>query len=240
MIIIPAIDLYQGKAVRLVKGVKADCKVYSSDPFSLAEKWRDDGASWLHLVDLSAAFSEGNNKDIIAQIAKSLDISVEVGGGIRSLDLLKEIINFGVDRIILGTAATDPSFLKQAVKEAGEKLAVAVDEKNGKVAVSGWEKSFDMSIGCYLDYLSDCGVRRVIYTDTSCDGTLAGPNLTKIEEIKNWKQFSFILSGGVSCLEDIRRLKKEASFAEGVIVGKALYEQKFKLKEAINVLAINC
>ncbi len=240
MLIIPAIDLYQKKVVRLIQGDKANCKVYSLEPVSLAKRWAQEGAVWLHLIDLSAAFCQGDNRDIIAEIIKETDILVEVGGGIRSLERAEELISIGADKLILGTAATDPNFLKQALKAFGsEKIAVAADEKEGKVAIAGWEKSFDMPITEYLSYLKEQGVREVIYTDVSCDGTLKGLNLEKIKRFLNEDKLSFIFSGGVSSLEDIKSLKKEAPFAKGLIIGKALYEEKIKLKEAMGLVVDN-
>ncbi len=240
MIIIPAIDLYQAKVVRLTKGDKANCKFYSSDPLSVAKKWSEQGATLLHLVDLSAAFSEGDNKDIISLLRRELDISIEVGGGIRSLERVRELISIGVDKLILGTAATNPDFLQKALNLAGpDKIAVAVDEKEGKIAVSGWEKSFDMTVIEYLNYLRENKVKEVIYTDVSSDGMLVGPNLEKVKKFTDQDQLNFILAGGISSLEDIKSLKKEASFAKGIIVGKALYEKKIDLKEAIRLTVDN-
>lgn len=238
MFIIPAIDLYKGEVVRLTKGNKANCKVYSQDPLSVAKSWYNQGAKWLHLVDLSAAFSIGNNRKAIAEIVKVLDIPIELGGGIRSLETIKEMLGLGIERLILGTKATDSEFLKKALKIASpERLVVALDEKEGKVAIAGWEKSFDLAVDSYLDYLKGNGVKRVIYTDVSCDGTLEGMNFDKIKKFQDESEVKFIFAGGVSCLEDIKMLKAKASFTEGLIVGKALYEQKFKLKEAIDIAA---
>ncbi|MCF7870750.1 MAG: 1-(5-phosphoribosyl)-5-[(5-phosphoribosylamino)methylideneamino]imidazole-4-carboxamide isomerase [Candidatus Omnitrophica bacterium] len=233
MIIIPAIDLYQKKVVRLTKGDKSNRKIYSRDPVSLAKKWQQEGADWIHLVDLSAAFSEGDNKEIIANIVSELSIPVEVGGGIRSLDRVKELISIGAERLILGTKAVDPGFLKKALKIGGSKIAAAVDEAKGKLAIKGWQKNTDLPIMQYLKYLKDQGVGWVIYTDISRDGTLEGFNLGRIKELSEASQFNLIFSGGVSSLEDIKKLKETAPEAAGVIVGKALYEQKFSLKEAI-------
>jgi phosphoribosylformimino-5-aminoimidazole carboxamide ribotide isomerase len=233
MIIIPAIDLYQKKVVRLTKGNKIDCKVYGRDPVSFARKWQQKGAGWIHLVDLSAAFSKGDNKDIIANIVSELSIPVEVGGGIRSLDRVRELLSIGVDRLILGTKAVDSGFLKKALKIGGSKIAVAVDELEGKLAIKGWQKNTDLPIMQYLKYLKDQGVSWVIYTDISRDGTLEGFNLSRIKELSEASQFNLIFSGGVSSLEDIKKLKKIAPQAAGVIVGKALYEQNFSLEEAI-------
>ncbi|MCF7916888.1 MAG: 1-(5-phosphoribosyl)-5-[(5-phosphoribosylamino)methylideneamino]imidazole-4-carboxamide isomerase [Candidatus Omnitrophica bacterium] len=233
MTIIPAIDLYQQKVVRLIKGEQSNCKIYSNDPVSVAKKWQSQGAKWLHLVDLSAAFSEGDNRDIIEQIIKEVDISIEVGGGIRTLGEIEKLLSIGVKRVILGTKATQADFLKKAKDLAGSKIAVAVDEKKGKVAISGWQKQIDLSIEEYLIYLKEQGIDWIIYTDVSRDGTLEGMDLSKIKQFLGDNQFNIIFSGGISCLEDIKRLKIAAPGAKGVIVGKALYEEKFKLREAL-------
>lgn len=234
MLIIPAIDLYKGKVVRLTRGSKSECKVYSLDPLSVAKSWIRQGASWLHLVDLSAAFSEGNNRDIILKIKKELKVSIQTGGGIRSLDEIKNLVEGGIDRLILGTSAVNLDFLKSALDLAGsDKIAVAVDEKNNKVAVEGWQKNSDFSIPAYLDYLKSAKVKRVVYTDTEGDGMLQGVNLAKAKILNKQDGLNFIFSGGVSSLADIKNLRKIFSSAEGVIVGKALYENKFSLEEAI-------
>jgi phosphoribosylformimino-5-aminoimidazole carboxamide ribotide isomerase len=235
MIIIPAIDLYQKKVVRLVKGKESNCKVYSNNPISVAKKWQRQGASWLHLVDLSAAFSKGGNEEIIEEIIKNVDISVEVGGGIRSLEKIRQLIAIGAKRLILGTKAIEPDFLKKALKIAGDKIAIAVDEKEGKLAVKGWQESTNLSIVNYLDYLKKQGVKWVIYTDISRDGTLEGFNFDRIKQISQDYHLNLIFSGGVSSLDDIKKLQKVVPQASGAIVGKALYEKKFSLKEAITI-----
>lgn len=235
MLIIPAIDLYQKKVVRLIKGEKFNCKIYSDNPVEVAKKWQSQGAKWLHLVDLSAAFSEDDNKDIIEKIIKEVDISVEVGGGIRSLEEIKKLVSLGAARIILGTKATEANFLSKALAIAADKIAVAVDEKKGKVAISGWQKQIDLSIEQYLNYLKANGVKWIIYTDVSRDGTLEGINLSKIKQFLDNKQFNLIFSGGISSLEDIKNLKKAALTAKGVIVGKALYEKRFSLADALAI-----
>lgn len=234
MEIIPAIDLYQEKVVRLVKGSKLNCKIYSSNPLSVAEKWVEQGAKRLHLVDLSAAFSQGNNLKIVIQIIKKLQIPVQVGGGIRSLTVAQELLAAGADRLILATAASDKSFLKNVLRLAGKtKIVAAVDEKDGKAAVAGWEKTSAKSIQDYLDYLKQQGVYQVIYTDVSGDGTLRGLDFSKISRLTAYRGLDFIFSGGVASLSDIEKLKKKAPSARGLIVGKALYEAKFSLAQAI-------
>lgn len=235
MLIIPAIDLYQKKVVRLIKGDKSNCKVYSDDPVEVARKWKGQGAKWLHLVDLSAAFSEGDNREIIEKIIKEVDISIEVGGGIKTLSEIEKLLSIGVKRIILGTKATEADFLKKAKDLAGSKIAVAVDEKKGQVAISGWQRQIDVSIEEYLNYLKEQGINWIIYTDVSRDGTLEGLDLSKIKQFLGDNQFNLIFSGGISCLEDIKKLKIAAPGAKGVIVGKALYEEKFNLTDALAI-----
>ncbi|MFO8052630.1 MAG: 1-(5-phosphoribosyl)-5-[(5-phosphoribosylamino)methylideneamino]imidazole-4-carboxamide isomerase [Candidatus Omnitrophota bacterium] len=235
MIIIPAIDLYQKKVVRLTKGKESNCKVYNDDPVSVAKRWKEKGAEWLHLVDLSAAFSQGDNENLLAEITKKVDISIEVGGGIRSLAKIKQLLSIGAKRLILGTRATEPDFLKEALEIAGDKIAVAVDEKEGKLAIKGWQESVDLSITQYLNYLSKQGVRWVIYTDISRDGTLEGFDLKRVKQISQDYHLNLIFSGGVSTLEDIKKLKETVPQAAGVVVGKALYEQRFSLEQAMTI-----
>ncbi|MCF7869699.1 MAG: 1-(5-phosphoribosyl)-5-[(5-phosphoribosylamino)methylideneamino]imidazole-4-carboxamide isomerase [Candidatus Omnitrophica bacterium] len=235
MLIIPAIDLYQKKVVRLVKGKESNCKAYSDNPIFVAKKWKNKGAKWLHLVDLSAVFSKGDNETVIEKIIKKVDISVEVGGGIRSLEKIEQLISIGAKRLILGTKATDSDFLKKALKIAGDKIAVAVDEKEGKLAVKGWQESINLSIVKYLDYLKKQGIKWVIYTDTSRDGTLEGFNFDRIKQISQDYHFNLIFSGGVSSLSDIKKLRKVVPQAAGVVVGKALYEKRISIEEAIAI-----
>lgn len=233
MIIIPAIDLYQGKVVRLVKGDINRSKIYSNDPVETAKKWQAQGAGYLHIVDLSAAFEQGDNLAVIKSIIKSVRMKIEVGGGIRDLDKAKAVISLGAERVIIGTKGLDDDFLGQILKNLGEeKVAVSVDVKDSFVAVKGWQEKTPVKYLEFIDSLKNKGVKWIIYTDISRDGTLEGINLKNIKQLSGHKGLNFIISGGISTIEDIKKIKQEASFVQGVIVGKALYEEKISLSAA--------
>lgn len=237
MIILPAIDLWQGKVVRLVKGDPKNMTVYGQDPLAVAKEWQNQGAQWLHVVDLSAAFSDGNNLSIIEQIVKEVKVNVEVGGGIRDFVYAKKLIDLGAKRIVIGTRACDQEFMKELVTQFGaDAVAVGIDVINAHLAVEGWQKNTKWTVKDTLSLLSDCGVKWVIYTDISRDGTLSGVNINQFKDFSCWKNFKFIASGGVASLEDLKALANHASFVWGVIVGKALYEESFTLPEAIKVI----
>jgi phosphoribosylformimino-5-aminoimidazole carboxamide ribotide isomerase len=236
MLVIPAIDLYQGNVVRLTRGDPKDSKIYSNDPVAIAKQWESQGAKLLHLVDLSAALGEGNNMSAIKDILKAVKIKVELGGGIRDLNKAKELIKLGVDKIIIGTRVLDEDFLNSLIKELGvDKIAAGVDVIDSFIAVEGWKKKTDFNGLEFVAYLGLKGIKRIIYTDISRDGTLEGVNLEGINKLSVFKELDIILSGGVASLDDFKRVKKEASFVWGLIVGKALYEGKFKLSQALEI-----
>jgi phosphoribosylformimino-5-aminoimidazole carboxamide ribotide isomerase len=233
MLIIPAIDLYQGKVVRLFKGDISRSKIYSADPVETAKKWQAQGAKLLHVVDLSAAFEQGDNLAVIENIIKSVKVKVEVGGGIRDLARAKTIISFGAERVIIGTKGLNDNFLTQILKVVGsEKLAVGVDVKESFVAVKGWQEKTTVNYLEFIDHLKTKGVKWVIYTDISRDGTLEGINLKNLKQLSIYKDINLIISGGVSSLEDIKNIKKHTPFIWGAIIGKALYEDKISLYQA--------
>ncbi len=234
MKIIPAIDLLDGKVIRLYQGKKELVKVYSDNPLEMACHWIKDGASILHIVDLNASFGEGNNLEVIREIA-GLGIQIQVGGGIRSLRRGEELLNMGIKRIIIGTKATDEDFLKTFIKEFKEKVAVGVDIFEGKVRSEGWCKETDLDFVDFVKNLIDKGVDWIIYTDISRDGTLKGPAMQNIKKLAPLKGPNYIVSGGIAAIEDLKRIKKEMPFIYGVITGKALYEKKINLKEAISL-----
>ena len=230
MIIIPAIDLYQGKVVRLTKGDPARSKIYSDDPLAMARRWESEGSGFLHLVDLSAALGEGDNLKIIKEIVKTLNIKTEVGGGIRDLDKAKELILAGVERIIVGTRSLDEDFLDALLKTLGQdRVAVGVDVLGSCLAVEGWKKKTDLKDSDFLSSLQSRGVKWIIYTDISRDGTLQGANYKKISSLAEFKGMNIIFSGGVSSAYDLEKIKENAPFLWGVIVGKALYEGRISL-----------
>ena len=235
MLVIPAIDLYKGKVVRLTKGDPNHSKIYSDDPVAIAKKWESLGAKFLHVVDLSAALDQGDNLQIIKNILSQVAIKIEVGGGIRSLDKAKELIASGAERVIIGTKGVDEGFLNSLIEAIGkEKIVVGVDTINSNLAVEGWKKQTDFSSSDFMAYLQLKGIKWVIYTDISRDGTLDGVNIEEIKKLSVYKDMNIIFGGGVSSLEDIKKIEDKASFIKGVIVGKALYEGKIDLKN-INI-----
>lgn len=240
MIIFPAIDMRNGKCVRLLQGQASQETIYFQDPVAVARQWEAEGAEWLHLVDLDGALGAGSlNRGVAAQIFQALKIPVEFGGGIRRMEDLEQIIGAGASRVIIGTAAVDnETFLSAALERYGEKIAVGVDARNGRVATKGWQELGSLDAVAFAKRLAGLGVRRIIYTDISKDGMLQGPNLETTRQIAIESGLKVIASGGISSLDDIRQMKTlESCGVEGVITGKALYEKRFKLSEALEIAA---
>ena len=233
MIILPAIDLYEKKAVRLYKGEYSKMTVYSEDPPKLAQEFREAGAEWLHMVDLEGARCGGTpNFDIAAKIIRTSGLSVELGGGIRDEETVLRYLDAGVNRVILGTAAaSNIHFVADMVAKYGSAIAVGVDLRDGMVAVKGWTETTGLSGMDYCKSLEEIGVRTVICTDISRDGAMGGANRALYAELMTDSKMRFIASGGVSSLEDIRALKELGLY--GAIVGKAYYTGAVKLAEAI-------
>lgn len=224
MEIIPAIDLKDGCCVRLIKGDYNRETVYSQEPQQMAKHWQDKGAARLHVVDLDGA-KDGKpvNLEIIEEITGALDIPVQLGGGIRSLEIIDHYLKSGVDRVILGTIALQkPGIVKEAVDRYGpEKIVVGVDAKKGRVAVNGWLEESQKTVEDMIDEMKDLGVKIFIYTDISKDGTLEGPDMAGLRNYNQIADIELIASGGVSSFEDLKELVK-INIAS-VIVGKALY-----------------
>ena len=236
MIIFPAIDLKDGKCVRLLQGKAEDVTVYSDDPVAMAMHWQEQGGQFLHVVDLDGAFSgEPKNWKWVARIRSAVPIPIQLGGGLRTLDQIRDALELGVDRVVLGTKATSERFLQEVLREFGaEKLVVGIDARDGRVAVSGWTKQTSLSAIDFAKKVFELGVFRMVFTDINTDGMLVGPPLDSIRRLCSAVGCSVIASGGVSTLEDIRKLRGlELPNLEGVIVGKALYEKKFTLREAL-------
>ena len=235
MEIFPAIDLKQGCAVRLSKGEMQSAKIYSKDPCELAKKFEDLGAKWLHLVDLDGAFAgEAVNFKAIERIVKSTRLHVEVGGGIRDEARIKEYLNLGVDRFILGSAALkNPDFVKRMAKLY--RIVVGIDAKEGLVATEGWAELSRVKATDLARYYADAGVCAIICTDISRDGMLSGVNVEFSRSIAKASGIDTIASGGVKDMNDIIALKNAGSIA-GVIVGKAYYEGTLDLKKAFEAL----
>jgi phosphoribosylformimino-5-aminoimidazole carboxamide ribotide isomerase len=234
--LIPAVDLQGGKCVRLYKGEREMKTVYSNNPVEVALKWQSEGASRLHLVDLDGAF-EGKpvNSTVISAIASKLHIPLQLGGGIRDAENVRRVLELGVSKVILGTAAVEkPEMLKELLDRYQDRIIVGIDARDGVVAVKGWVENSQRKAVDFALEMQDLGVREIIYTDISRDGTLEGPNYSALEEMARALEIQLIASGGVSSLEDLRLLKElEHLGITGVIVGQALYSGKFSLKEAL-------
>ncbi|OGC21688.1 1-(5-phosphoribosyl)-5-[(5-phosphoribosylamino)methylideneamino]imidazole-4-carboxamide isomerase [candidate division WOR-1 bacterium RIFOXYB2_FULL_42_35] len=231
--VIPAIDLLGGKCVRLTQGRYNASKIYSDDPIVMARKWLELGAKRLHIVDLDGAKTgTPANIDILKQIIKEFDLPIQAGGGIRNYDQIKELIEYGLDRVILGTTAIkNANLLGQVCQEFGEHIAVSIDAKSGKVAAAGWTEVTKKDILTLAKEAIELGVKRFIYTDISRDGMLQGPNFEGIKAFASEVSIPVIAAGGISSQEDIIKLKETG--AAGCIVGKALYEGKVKLEEVL-------
>lgn len=235
MLIYPAIDLFDGKAVRLYKGDYAQMTVYSDDPVSVALDFQNSGAQWIHLVDLQGAKS-GNtdNLSTIRAIQKATNLRCEVGGGIRNMETVETYLTAGIDRVILGTAAaTDDAFLRQAVQRWGEKIAVGIDIKDGFVAIKGWTEKSLLTAEEFFRHVQSVGVRTCICTDISRDGTMQGTNHALYRSLSQAYHMNIIASGGVSTLEDVKILARLG--LHGAIIGKAYYTGAINLKTAIEV-----
>ncbi len=233
MLIFPAIDLYDGKAVRLYKGDYNQMTVYSENPPELAEAFRAAGATHMHLVDLEGAKTgETPNLETIRRIREAVPLFIEVGGGVRSIEIVERCLDTGIDRVILGTAAvTDPTFLRAAVSKYGEKVAVGVDIRDGKVAIRGWTEKSAFDAFDFCRELQKIGVRTIICTDVSKDGAMQGTNRALYGELSKALNLDIIASGGVSTIEDIKALR--ALNLCGAIIGKAYYTGAIDLREAI-------
>ena len=237
MIIIPAIDLKDGKCVRLLQGKEDEVTVYSDDPVAMANKWVDLGARLLHLVDLDGAFSgEQKNYDKIRAIRKAIHIPIELGGGIRDINMIEMLVNIGIDRVIIGTSATsNPDMVKEACKKYPGQVIVGIDAKDGKVAVKGWVEITELDAVEFAQSVEKIGIAGIIYTDISRDGMLIGPNLDAMAKMVESVKVPVIASGGVSNIEDIKSLIKIDNLW-GVITGKALYSGALDLREAIELV----
>lgn len=235
MLIYPAIDLYQGKAVRLYKGDYDQMTVYSDDPPSIAEDFALSGATHMHIVDLEGAKTgQTPNFETILEIKRRGNLFCEVGGGIRTMETLRRYLENGIDRAILGTAAvTQPGFLEEAAKTYGSKIAVGMDIKDGFVAIKGWTEKSALTAFDFCDQLQDLGVGTIIVTDISKDGSMAGTNHRLYRDLMERFSMQIIASGGVSSLEDVQRLAQAGMY--GAIIGKAYYTGAIDLKQAIEV-----
>ncbi|MBQ7693250.1 MAG: 1-(5-phosphoribosyl)-5-[Oscillospiraceae bacterium] len=233
MLIFPAIDLYDGKAVRLYKGDYSQMTVYSEDPPALAETFYALGAECLHLVDLEGAKTgETPNLDTVRKIRAAAPLFIELGGGVRSMDVVETYLSAGIDRVILGTAAvTDPDFLQKAVSTFGDRIAVGVDVKDGRVAIKGWTEKSALDAFDFCRSLQALGVKTVICTDIAKDGAMQGTNRALYGELSRKLRMQIVASGGVSSLEDVKALR--ALDLYGAIIGKAYYTGAIDLRQAL-------
>ena len=232
----PAIDMKNGQCVRLRQGAFKDITIYSDAPEKVAAHWQEKGASFLHLVDLDGALAGYSvNEEVIRRIADTVSIPIESGGGIRSGEAVERMLGLGVRRVIIGTkAAEHPEFLRDMVRTFGEEAIVAgVDAKDGMVAVEGWEKVSSLTASDLCLTMKEYGVRHIVYTDISRDGMLSGPNVEATRKLTEETGLDIIASGGVSCMEDLKCLHEAG--IRGAIIGKALYENRIDLAEAVRL-----
>jgi phosphoribosylformimino-5-aminoimidazole carboxamide ribotide isomerase len=240
MMIIPAIDLRDAKCVRLYQGKLEEETVFSDDPVAVANRWAELGAPFLHVVDLDGAFcGYPRNLDIVREIARSVNIPVQVGGGIRTMETVAQVLATGVSRVILGTAAiSQQSMVKEACREFGSRILAGIDSRDGQVAVEGWAATVDRTAHDLARQLADLGVERIIYTDIRRDGTMSGPNLEATRELAQASGLKIIASGGMASLEDVEKIARLEQYGvEGVILGKALYTGAISLPEALALAA---
>jgi len=240
MLVIPAIDLREGKCVRLVEGRLDRETIYSNDPVAVAALWQAQGARMLHLVDLDGAFSGSpKNLDIIKEILDAVNIPVQVGGGIRNMQAVELLLELGATRVILGTAAIlKPELVSEACARYGDAVLVGIDGRNGRVAIEGWGLTVDKGTIELAREMKSLGIKRVVFTDIRRDGTLQGPNLEATGELARATGLKVIASGGVSTADDLRLLKKlEPLGVDSVIMGKALYAGTVSITEALAIAA---
>ena len=233
MKIFPAIDIKDKKCVRLVKGDFDNKTEYNISPINQAERYKEHGFNYLHIVDLDGALTgETINLDVIQEIVYKFDLKIEVGGGVRSINSIEKYIDVGVDKVILGSAAIiDKSFLKQACVKFPNKIALGLDAKDGYLSVSGWRENSNQLTLDYLKEVNDYGVSRLIYTDINRDGMKQSPNFEETSKVADISNCPVIISGGVSTIDDIQKARSLNKNIEGIIVGKAIYDGDIKLDE---------
>ena len=233
----PAIDLYEGKVVRLEKGDFNKITIYSTDPTAFAQKWESQGARWIHVVDLEGA-KTGVQKNLehVLKIRKSVKCRIQFGGGLRSLETIESVLKQGIDRVVVGTKALDLAFLEMALAKFNDRLAIGLDSKNAVVQTQGWLDGQNPTLDEAIRQLNDFPVETIIFTDIQKDGMMQGPNFPELEKVLKAAKANVILSGGVSRIEDLQQCKQlvQKNF-DGAIIGKALYEGTINLKEALKL-----
>ena len=239
MQIIPAIDLKNGRCVRLTQGSKADVTVYDENPLAVAQSFAAAGAELIHVVDLDGAFQggESRNREVLEKIVAAVDVPIEFGGGIRSREEVQHLCDLGIKRVVLGTvAAESPAHLREFVNRFSSKICVGIDARDGHVMTRGWETATRVVAVELARVVANCGVERIVYTDIARDGMLTGPNIEQTLAVVRSANVHVTASGGVSSLDDLKRLRDlDEPLLDSVIVGKALYEGKFKLEEALRI-----
>ncbi|MBM3139371.1 MAG: 1-(5-phosphoribosyl)-5-[(5-phosphoribosylamino)methylideneamino]imidazole-4-carboxamide isomerase [Chloroflexi bacterium] len=233
MEVIPAIDIRGGRCVRLEQGDYDREKVFDGDPLAVAHRWAAEGATRIHVVDLDGA-REGRpvNLELIVRISQSVHAEVQMGGGVRDMETLRTLLEAGLSRVVLGTAAvTDQRFLREAVAVARERLVVSVDAREGLVSIEGWTQATGVDARAMIDRLAAAGVQRIVYTDILRDGVRAGPNFEMYERLTSNTSIAVIAAGGIATTQDVQRLAECG--VEGAIIGRALYEGSIRLREAV-------
>ncbi len=233
MKIYPAIDIKDGKCVRLLRGSFDDVTVYGDNPAEMAKKWESLGGEYIHVVDLDGALKgHGVNAEAIKEICNAVSVPVQTGGGIRTMEDIEAKLKCGISRVIIGTkAVSDAEFVKKAVEKYGDKIVIGIDAKDGKVAIEGWEKTSEFDAVDFAKKMEEIGVKTIIYTDIATDGTLMGPNVGAMAEMVVNTNMDIIASGGIGSIEHIKSLVPTG--VEGVITGRALYTGNISLSEAI-------
>ncbi|MDW0153313.1 MAG: 1-(5-phosphoribosyl)-5-[(5-phosphoribosylamino)methylideneamino]imidazole-4-carboxamide isomerase [Nitrososphaeraceae archaeon] len=231
MKVLAAIDIMNGDVVRLTKGDQSTKKVYSNDPVQVAKKWAKDGADMLHIVDLDAAFgNESSNLSIISEILHSVNIPIQIGGGIRNTEIFEKIVKMGFSKIVVGTMAyRNVNELRLLSKNYGDKIVISLDEINGKVMIEGWKSSSDYKVEDAINKFNKLGISNFLLTSIIKDGTLSGPDIVTLNRINTDRRSKIIASGGISSLVDVLRVRSIG--CDSVILGKALYEERLDIKK---------
>lgn len=231
MKVLAAIDIMNGDVVRLTKGDQLTKKVYSNDPIQVAKKWAKDGADMLHIVDLDAAFgNESSNLSIISEILDSVNIPIQIGGGIRNTEIFEKIVKMGFSKIVVGTMAyRNVNELRLLSKNYGDKIVISLDEINGKVMIEGWKSSSDYKVEDAINKFNKLGISNFLLTSIIKDGTLSGPDIVTLNSINTDRKSKIIASGGISSLVDVLRVRSIG--CDSLILGKALYEERLDIKK---------